>query len=284
MTPAVPATETIDRVAAILGWTPTAWQPIDRGYTPTARYVVRRGNESAFLKIATTPLTVRMMRHEIAAYRSVTGPFMADMLGADADTDWPILALEDLSSSIWPPPWTAQTLDAVLLAVAALHASTPSERMRAMEPEKLGGWAIVAETPDPFLALGLVDAGWLDRALPDLLRAEQQPPATLALCHFDLRSDNICIRDGRAVILDWAEMCMADPELDTGFMLPSLQFEGGPAPEDILPDAPGVAAQVSGFFAARAGLPDIPDAPFVRRVQREQLSTALPWVRRALGI
>jgi len=48
--------------------------------------------------------------------------------------------------------------------------------------------------------------------------------------------------------------------------------------------APEVAAWVSGFFAARAGLPDIPDAPSARRVQREQLSTALPWAQRALHL
>jgi hypothetical protein len=51
-----------------------------------------------------------------------------------------------------------------------------------------------------------------------------------------------------------------------------------------LPDAPEIAAWLAGFFAARAGLPIIPDAPLVRRVQREQLSTALPWAQRALGL
>jgi hypothetical protein len=67
-------------------------------------------------------------------------------------------------------------------------------------------------------------------------------------------------------------------------LLPSLHYEGGPPPEAILPGAPEVAAWVAGFFAARAGLPIIPDAPAVRRVQREQLSTALPWAQRALGL
>jgi hypothetical protein len=51
-----------------------------------------------------------------------------------------------------------------------------------------------------------------------------------------------------------------------------------------LPDAPEVAAWVAGFFAARAGLPVIPDAPRVRVVQRQQLETALPWAARALGL
>ena len=47
---------------------------------------------------------------------------------------------------------------------------------------------------------------------------------------------------------------------------------------------PWDAARVSGFFAARAGLPGISDAPRVRVVQRQQLATALPWVARALDL
>ena len=72
--------------------------------------------------------------------------------------------------------------------------------------------------------------------------------------------------------------------LDVAFWLPSLEFEGGPPPEDVAPPAGVFASLIAGFFASRAGLPDIPDAPFVRRVQREQLSTALPWAVRALGL
>jgi hypothetical protein len=63
-----------------------------------------------------------------------------------------------------------------------------------------------------------------------------------------------------------------------------LAYEAGLQPESILPDAPEVAAWVSGFFAARAGLPAIPDAPQVRQVQRRQLQTALPWATRALDL
>ncbi|HEV2472315.1 MAG TPA: hypothetical protein VGS41_06605 [Chthonomonadales bacterium] len=60
--------------------------------------------------------------------------------------------------------------------------------------------------------------------------------------------------------------------------------EGGPAPENLLPDAPEIAAWVSGDFAARAGLPGIPDAPRVRGVQLLQLREALPWAARACGL
>jgi thiamine kinase-like enzyme len=143
----------------------------------------------------------------------------------------------------------------------------------------------VAADPAPFLSLGIGSTAWLEEVLPVLVAAEARClPAGEALCHWDLRSDNICLAGGRVVFVDWNLACRSNPRLDLGFWLPSLAFEGGPAPERLLPDAPEVAAWVAGFFAARAGLPGIPDAPRVRQVQREQLSTALPWALRALGL
>ena len=46
----------------------------------------------------------------------------------------------------------------------------------------------------------------------------------------------------------------------------------------------GVVALVAGFFASRAGLPIIPEAPRLREVQRVQLEAALPWAAWALGL
>src|SRR5262249_44800952 len=100
----------------------------------------------------------------------------------------------------------------------------------------------------------------------------------------DLRSDNICIGAGGAGFIDWAAAVRGNPALDLGFWLPSLQLEGGPAPEAIQPGHPEVAAAVSGHFAARAGLPLIPSAPRVREIQRAQLQTALPGAIRPLGL
>ena len=99
-----------------------------------------------------------------------------------------------------------------------------------------------------------------------------------------MRSDNLCLTDRGVVLIDWNLACLGNPELDTGFWLPSLELEGGPAPEAVLPRAPEVASWVSGFFAARAGLPHIPDAPRVRAFQRAQLVVALAWAARALEL
>lgn len=172
-----PTPETAARVAALLGWSPDTWRQVARGYTPARRYVVGDGSRSAFVKIGATPLTARMVNQEIDAYRLVAGPFMARLIGAESHDTTPILILEDLAGADWPPPWTPATIDAALAAIAALHATTPPPGIRTMEPAKLGGWAVVAADPAPFLSLGLVTAGWLTGALPALLAAEATPPA-----------------------------------------------------------------------------------------------------------
>ena len=47
---------------------------------------------------------------------------------------------------------------------------------------------------------------------------------------------------------------------------------------------PEYAAWLLGFFAARAGLPPIPDAPGVRPIQLAQLEVVLPWACRLLAL
>ena len=275
------------RAARVLGWTPTSWRPVTGGYTPAARYVAAApGREPAFVKVATTPVTAAMLRREGVIYRRLSAPFMPRLLGWDDHETEPLLIIEDLSDARWPPPWDAPLVEAVLEQIARLHgmdADLPS--FSEVHGAMTRGWASVAENPAPFLSLGLAAPEWLTRSLPGLIEAETACPLEgSAPVHFDLRSDNICRANSGVKFIDWAAASLGNPRLDLGGWLPSLAFEGGPPPDDILPDAPEIAAWVSGYFAARAGLPIIADAPFVRRVQREQLSTALPWAIRALKL
>ena len=76
-----------------------------------------------------------------------------------------------------------------------------------------------------------------------------------------------------------------DPRFDLASWLPSLEAEGGPAPEEILGSpAPELAALLAGYFCSHAGLPPIPEAPHVRELQLRQARTALPWAARELGL
>jgi hypothetical protein len=286
MTPE-PSPAVAARVARMLGRTPTDWRFVSGGYTPAARYVVSAGAERAFVKVATTPMTAGMLRREGFVYQRLQGPFMPRFIGWDDDERQPLLIVEDLSAATWPPPWDRRAVEQVLEQVHVLHAcAAPGlPGFAEVHGDVAGGWATVAEDAGPFLSLGLVSGEWLTHALPRLVEAEAACPTDGdAVTHGDLRSDNICLTMSGAKFIDWPGACRSNPELDLGAWLPSLCFEGGPLPEELLPNAPSVAAWVSGYFAARAGLPVIPDAPFVRRVQREQLTTALPWVSRALKL
>ena len=99
-----------------------------------------------------------------------------------------------------------------------------------------------------------------------------------------VRTANRGVRNGRALLVDWTAACRASGLLDVAAWLPSLHAEGGPPPEEVLPAASKLAALISGYFAARAGQPVIEKAPLVRRVQLQQLRSALPWTLRVLGL
>jgi len=274
---------------------PVAWGPVTTGgHTPARRWVVTLGDgRTAFVKVATDDLTASWLRDEHLAYSVLRGSsFMPAYLGFYDDGAHPVLALEDLSMAEWPPPWSRPQVEAVLACLEELHASPPPEgtpRADDVRFELRDGWDEIAADPEPFLALGLCSRAWLEAALPRLREAVRAAPlGGEALLHFDVRSDNICVRDGRAVLVDWNWISVGNPLTDVAFWLPSLEAEGGPAPEEILPEGtPGaaeLAACFAGFCCEHAGRSPIPTAPGVRRLQLQLARTALPWAARRLGL
>jgi hypothetical protein len=289
-----PPDDDIDRIERALGWRPTTFRRAahDRGDSDTAaRWIVaddRRPAEdgrSAFVKIGATDLTADWTRTEHRNYLGIHGRFMPRLLGFDDDGERPTLALENLSDAEWPPPWTDERVAGVVDALASIRELTPPDGLSRQSADDGANWRKVAADPRPFLALGLCSAAWLDGALPQLIDASARAPlAGNSLVHLDIRSDNLCFRGGRAIVIDWNHARLANPDLDIAFWLPSLQAEGGPSPETILPDAPELAAWVAGFFCSHAGGDPLPEAPHVRPLQLEQSRTALPWVARELGL
>lgn len=291
MVPLEPSPDLRRRLQRLSGREPIQFSRPPGGYTPAERWVVRFADDfSAFAKVGATELTAGWLRREHDFYEAVgKRPWLATMLGWDDNTS-PLLLLEDLSDAHWPPPWISGHIEQALSAFAGIAATpVPAHFPRLAEFESTAprvgrGWDVVAGDPTPFLSLGLCSADWLEEALPALVASQDVSLGGDSLLHLDIRSDNLCFTGARTVIVDWNLACTGNPLLDVAFWLPSLQFEGGPPPEAVEPAAGIFAGIVAGFFAARAGLPNVPDAPFVRRVQREQLSMALPWAIRVLSL
>lgn len=114
--------------------------------------------------------------------------------------------------------------------------------------ERLNGWELVAEDPEPLLATGLCSRKWLDSALPALRSSTSTCGATTSA-------------SGTAA-----------------------SCSGGPQTWAIVPDSGGLAALLAGYFASRAGLPAPPTAPRVRPFQLAQAQVALPWAARERGL
>jgi aminoglycoside phosphotransferase (APT) family kinase protein len=249
--------------------------------------VAQLNRSSVFVKAATTLLTAQSLRREFVVYERIKADFVPQVLAWEDHPEEPLLIVEDLSLAHWPPPWDLKRIDEAMACIARVHEMQAPDILpyEAVHGDRTPGWRDVATDPAPFLSLGLVTTDWLRSSLPAILDAESAcDPRGVALTHLDIRSDNMCFGPRGVKLVDWSEACLSNPDLDLGFWLPSLAFESGPAPEQFLPDRPEIAAWVSGFFASRAGLPIVPRAPRVRTVQREQLSTALPWLIRALRL
>jgi hypothetical protein len=277
--------DAVARAERILGTEAENWaRVVSRGYSVNEHWTVGFFDGSrAFLKLASVGSSPQWVRDERRVFECVSGSFMPLLLGFE-DGDHPLLILEDmLPDARWPPPWHEGDVDAVLAALGEVASAPRSGELPRLAENAGSGWKDIAEDPAPFLGLGIAGAEWLERSLPALLEASD--PALLdgdSLVHCDVRSDNLCLRDGGAVLLDWNHARVGNAAFDVAFWLPSLVLEGGPDPASFGVDE--LAVHVAGFFAAQAGLPAPEGAPQVRSFQRAQLEVALPWACAALGL
>jgi hypothetical protein len=254
------------------------------GYTPALRQRATLADGStAFVKTPTNDVTRWMLRNEITAYEAI-GPqtFCPRVLDASPER----IVLEDLSHAHWPPPWRPGDLDLVLATLRSV-AATSVPALPSFEERQTGNvrqWALV--DVDAVTALGF-DRG-LVAACADAGRAIDATASYDGDCllHMDLRSDNLCVLDdGRVVFVDWNGACRGEAGIDETAWAPSLTLEVGTPPWELVPDAAAHhVAFITGYFAQRAPLPAIPDAPFVRPFQLAQLRVSLPWFARLLGL
>ncbi len=275
------------RIGAVVGARPVECVARSGGYSTAERYTVTLDDgRRVFVKAADAEHMAAWLRREHEVYASLQAGFIPKLIGFDDDGRYPLLVIEDLSHADWEPRWTAERVALVCAALDKLHDSPapPNTRpLRETEASWFGRWRRVEADPEPFLSLGLRSRAWLDRRLPEIIEAADSAPVDGdAITHMDVRSDNLCTLNGRAVFVDWNFVSFAAPDLDLAAWACSLTLEDGPLPWDLLPNSPGLAAFIAGIFAATAGLPPPDTAPTVREFQGQQLAVALDWIDREL--
>jgi aminoglycoside phosphotransferase len=285
-------------VEAELGATVVSARSQFGGFSPgSADRVELSDGRRLFVKAVGTALnpdTPRLHRREAHALAQLPAQLPAPALVASYDDgDWVALVMEDVEGRHPDVPWPDEDVDAVGRALVEL-ARVPAPASLPAHAEiatMVGIWSEVAERQ----AAGALDERFpwdLVLRLEELLAVERLAREVTrgdALVHWDVRSDNVFVRDGEAVLLDWAWACRGAPWLDAAMLGLELALQGADA-DRFFATNPLLTAQprehvralllcAAGFWALRGTYPDPPGLPTIRAVQRSWAATALEWLR-----
>ncbi|MCF4119726.1 aminoglycoside phosphotransferase family protein [Antribacter sp. KLBMP9083] len=300
--------------------TVTGWTSHDGGYSPGLASTLRTADGSLFVKAVATSheVSTRFYRDEAvraaALPEGVPAPRFRWHLEIPADGGWVAVASDAVEGR--PPrtdPWDPDDL-AELQCLARRIAEHEVPAGGAF-PEFWAGWGdgarLADERPaglatyDPWLAANL------DR-IAGVTTPDRQAEAFGGprLVHGDLRGDNAVLltapgaahagahtgahTGASSVAVDWPNAVRGAAFLDQTGMLPAVQVEGGPAPEEVLARHPLPAgtdpealtcwvAVLTAYFVARSVEPPPPGIPHVRAFQRAQAEACIPWLRQRLA-
>jgi hypothetical protein len=264
------------------------------GFSPGAAVRLRCADGTrAFVKACgpeLNPDTPDLLRAEIAAL-DLLPPSVphARLLTAYDDGSWVALVLEDVEGRHPTLPWTAADLTPTLAALEQTGRTRAHRRLPTFADRvaMLDAWDLVAADP------GDLPVGLLGRlpAFLDLQATAREVTVGDRLVHWDARADNILLRDGMAVLLDWAWACRGAGWLDTLLLATDLRVQGGPDPDEVLAtssmtrDVPpehlaAVVACMVGVWSERARQPAPPGLPTIRPWQAHCAAVALDWLDR----
>jgi hypothetical protein len=262
------------------------------GFSPGAAVrVVCADGTTAFVKACGSSInadSTAMYRAEINALGVLPGAVPhARLISAYDDGTWVALVLEDVAGRHPGVPWSGADTGLVADALDALGGSRAPRDLPefAASGGVLDAWDVVAAQPacvPPELAA----------RLPEMLehqRIARESTAGDHLVHWDVRADNVLVRDGQVVLLDWAWACRGAAWLDTLTLALELQVQGGPDSDELLAARPltrdvppehlaAVVACMLGFWSERARRPAPPGLPTIRAWQEHCATAALAWL------
>lgn len=261
-------------------------QPRSGGMSPAIAVSLTGANgATAFVKAVSSdinPDTPTHFRHEIAVLSALPpAPYRAGLLSTYDDGHWVAIALEDIDGR--HPDWTSK-VDRERVYDAVMEQSRELTPIPPGLPgvSNRGGIVTYLETlhePTDAELAGL--PGWAAADLPhlvDLVELSLDHHRDEAFCHWDIRYDNILIResDNQPILLDWGMARRGQRWGDA--MVYGLEWVDSPdfdaimarlalSPQEEL-DVTGFLAGIGGYLtmaSTHAAPPSLPNLPAFRR-------------------
>jgi aminoglycoside phosphotransferase (APT) family kinase protein len=305
-----------DRVADIVGAPIAHGEIVYGGFGPTGTFAVTTASGTKYFVKGTHPGNTKeghaavLRECEILSRYSEIAAFGPRYHGLATDEGWTLAVLEFAKRELAVPPWTDVAARRAIELIAAFHDATPDRAANDLHDvlasdvlAKAHNWHSLndARIRAEFVELFVDQAAahhWLTAHVDRLITLQKTVPGgPRSWVHMDIRSDNFVFsEDGRLLLVDWPVLSYGPRLLDIAFFLPSLEGEGGPSCSDGLqlyekaagltfaPEDVAISTAMVGFFAARAGEPEIAALPRLRWVQKLQLFPALNWMSDRLGI
>jgi hypothetical protein len=291
-----------ERIDAIAGARVVTAQNLQGGFSPgpAARCTLEDGR-TVFVKAAGLDLNP----HSPAMHRR-EGEVLADfaettpsprLIGMVDDGDWVALVIEWIDGHMPVAPHDAIDVDRILRLVARLAATEGADGLLPclqVHPEIAGHWGTLLTHPtdglDAWSLAHLAELAELERDVGEATCGDR-------LVHMDLRSDNIIFAtagEEHDVAVDWPGASVGAAWIDLVGLLPALELDGGPTPDEVFgrhplgraADAEAVTiyvAAMAGYFTRMSLMPPPPGLPTLRSFQRAQGTIARRWLGERMG-
>ena len=274
----------LERVEAAVKSSIVEWRKPDCGLSRAHRFSVGLDTGAhIFVKAAIDDETEGWLRREHYVLSGLASACMPRILHwLDEPDRFPVLIVQDLSHAYWPAShrgviWRNGDLERLYLAIENISTLPELPGLPPLKNPVQSGWQRIVERPREFLDLKLCSPSWFRHHAELLMNAEMDVQlAGDRITHGDLRSDNICFLKDRVVFVDWSNAARGNGTQNLASVLAALHLEGGPKPDELLPDGAPWAARSSSLLIKRVTR-DGWDPAWLKRVLTKLIAIDLEW-------